>query len=100
MSLADFFTAVTHAAASVYHHVLAAETDVKRWSTENPAIKDCITKGVDIANSFFEGLETSKPPVAVVEQGVVAALKHLAAVDTTVNSHATTVLEAEPAPSA
>lgn len=98
MTLHDFFSAVSHAAATVYHHVLSVEADAKQWSIENPVVGGFIAKGVDTANAFFEGLGVSAPTVKLVETGIIAALKHLAAGDATANSLTTTPSAPVPAP--
>ena len=74
-----------HAAAWVYHGILAVEQDVSAWAT-NPAIAPLVADG----KTYLETLLTTHGvPVAALgtlEQGLMGALRSMAAQDPTVKS--------------
>lgn len=91
--LQDFFNAMYHGAALVYHDILAIESDVKQWETDNPKIVAFISEAVSAGNMF---LAAHGVPALAVENAaevagtaVLSALKELAALDPTANSMAT-----------
>jgi hypothetical protein len=75
----------THAAAWVYHGILSVEDDVSAWAT-NPAIQPLVNDGITYLETL---LTTHGIPVAALgtlEQGLMGALRTLAANDSTVAS--------------
>jgi hypothetical protein len=78
----------SHAAAWVYHGILAIERDVSAWAS-NPAIQPLVQDGMQ----YFETLLTTHGiPVnalGTLEQGFMSALRAWAANDPTVTSGGT-----------
>ena len=83
------FHAVERGAASVYHSVLATGRQVIEWEND-PAVAPFVAIGLDYANSALARFGVPAGAVSIVSQDVLAALKALAAFDSTVPSVATT----------
>jgi hypothetical protein len=85
MTFHDLLAAAERGAASVYHAVLATGADVLSWQ-ENPIVGALVQTGVSTANSML--MRAGVPPtlLTVVDEDVHAALKALAAYDSTVPS--------------
>lgn len=94
MDLEPFFRCMYHGAALVYHKVLAVQVDVKQWEANNPQLTTYLQEAVDAGNMFLEahGVEVLKTENAAVvaATAVLASLKQMAALDASVNSHAST----------
>lgn len=102
MDLEPFFRCMYHGAALVYHKVLAVQVDVKQWEANNPQLTTYLQEAVDAGNMFLEahGVEVLKAENAAVvaATAVLASLKQMAAMDASVNSHASTEPVARVAP--
>ena len=88
-SVADVFSAIGNGAASVYHHVLATGSTITAWEND-PAVAPLIGLGVDYATSALARFGVPVGAVSIVAPDILAALKALAARDSTVPSVATT----------
>lgn len=102
IDLEPFFRCMYHGAALVYHKVLAVQVDVKQWEANNPQLTTYLQEAVDAGNMFLEahGVEVLKAENAAVvaATAVLASLKQMAAMDASVNSHASTEPVARVAP--
>jgi hypothetical protein len=84
------------------------QADVKQWEANNPQLLEYLEEAVGAGNMFLEahGIAAlgAENAVQVAASAVLAALKQMAALDATVNSHATTEfverLPTPPAPAA
>lgn len=82
----DHIAASEKAAASIYHEVISLGVDVLRWET-NEMIKALTVIGADRANNLLMRCGVPQGTVHVVEEDVMLALKHMAALDPTVDSN-------------
>jgi hypothetical protein len=89
--LGHFLGLCSHAAALIYHDVLAVETKIEAWRSDNPALAGLFDQGLqyvsDVATSF--GLPVTQGLLVVKTIG--AALKQMAANDPTVKSGSSVV---------
>ena len=82
--------ALQHDAAWVYHEVVAVEADVTAWTEANPAIAPLVQQALSLAEDFVlrcaQSAGVPAPALALVGVDVLAALKQMAAADSTVKS--------------
>lgn len=86
--LGHFLALCNHAAGLIYHDVVAAETKIEAWRSDNPQLAALFDQGVqyvaDVATTF--GLPVTQGVLVVKTIG--SALKQMAANDVTVQSGA------------
>jgi hypothetical protein len=83
------FSMLEHAkysAALVYHEAIAIERDFSKWKTDNPALAATLYKGVQYCFKLLEADGLPTRDVWLITTTVEAALKMLAAMDSTVPS--------------
>ena len=84
------WTALRHGAASVYHEAVALESDVTKWTVDNPQIGALVDEGLALADDYLTryagALGLPLPAISLVGHDMVAALKAIAAADATVPS--------------
>jgi hypothetical protein len=80
--ISDFLSAVELAAGSVYHHLVAAVPRVLDWSEDHPEVQPLLADGAALASRVLG----SVPGIVPLGTAVLAALKVLAAQDSTVQS--------------
>lgn len=85
-SLTDFFAAMHHGAASIYHQVLQAEQTITYWTADNPALKELLNEGVAFGTQFLVAIGVPQAAIDVGIPAVVGALRVIAASDATVQS--------------
>ncbi len=104
LNLDSFFQAMDHAAAIVYHDLLATGTAITDWKLEHPIATVYIEKAVALGVSFLETHGLDIPAIEVAANAVMGALKKLAALDATVTSFppalTAAILPTIPAPTA
>ena len=86
-----------HAAAWVYHGILAVESDVSAWAT-NPAIQPLVNDGIAYMDTLFTTHGIPVAALGTLEQGLLAALRGLAQSDVSVPSGKTTLAPAGDTP--
>lgn len=84
--LASFFLAMHKGAELVYHEVVAVETVVTAWRTDNPAVAALIQQGVTLGSAFLSAHGLPVADAALAAQAVVATLRGMASNDTSVPS--------------
>jgi hypothetical protein len=85
-SLQDFFAAMYHGAAHVYHEILQVESQVMNWTAENPALAPFVNKAIGIGAQFLNSHGIPNNVVEVGVPAVLSALRILASADATVPS--------------
>ena len=83
-SLHAALAVVDHAAASIYHSVAAAESDVTKWTVDNPnpVVASLFQQGIAYATTWLESYGVPVPALITAGGGISAALKAMAAADT------------------
>ena len=83
-SLHAALAVVDHAAASIYHSLAAVESDVTQWTVDNPnpVVAGLFQQGIAYATTWLESYGVPVPALITAGGGISAALKALAAADT------------------
>lgn len=97
---ADSLAALNHGAALVYHKLLQVEQDVTKWEKDNPAVAPLINAGVAHAETLLEQHGLPVTQLARSGDGLVAALRVMAANDATVSVKPVVAAPATPPSSA
>jgi|SRR5665213_1301691 len=85
--ISEFFSAMSHGAAIVYHKILAIDDDVLNWTHDNVAIQPMIDEAVSFGTLFLTAHGIPVAAVEVAAAAVMSALKSMAANDATVASY-------------
>ena len=83
-SLHAALAVVDQAAASIYHSIAAAESDVTKWTVDNPnpVVAGLFQQGIAYATTWLESYGVPVPALISAGGGISAALKAMAAADT------------------
>lgn len=79
-------SAIKLGAATVYHDVVAIETDVTEWKQDHPEIWQLVEKGLTYAVSLLTRTQVPVAALSLVAEDVLAALKQMGAADATLPS--------------
>lgn len=75
---------VSHAAALIYHDVVAIETDVIAWTADHPTLAPLFKDGVELALQAIRRTGFSVDSLSLVATDIVAAVRGMAALDNSV----------------
>lgn len=90
----SFISACRHGAALIYHDVVAAETTITKWRSDNPAVAGIFDQGVQYVNDVLTAHGIPVAEGVIVVKTIGAALKEMAAGDPSI---ATVTVVAPPA---
>jgi hypothetical protein len=87
-----------HAAATVYHRIVAIESDVAGWVSSS-GVQPLLTEGITYLSALLTANNVPVTALVTAEQGLMGALATMAAQDVTVPSggSATSVMQTAPA---
>lgn len=80
------FAAAEKGAALIYHDVVAAGHAITDWGTGNPAMVALVEVGLNYATGALTRFGLPGGVVLIVAEDIIAALKHLAALDSSMPS--------------
>lgn len=81
-----FFAACDRGAALVYHDVVAVETDIAKWRSDNPKVSDLFDQGVQYVSDVLTAHGIPVIDGVLVVKTLGAAMKKMAAGDVGVAS--------------
>lgn len=84
--LSSWLSAFRHGAATVYNDVVKAEQEVSNWRADHPEIGPLIDGAASYAETLLTAAGIPLPAIVSAGQGVMAALKEMAAADNSVAS--------------
>jgi hypothetical protein len=90
-SIQGIFLAIEKGAASVYHQIVATGLAVNQWEESHPEVQPLIAIGLNDATSTLTRFGVPVGTIELVGSDILAACKHLAAGDATVQSGAAAV---------
>lgn len=85
--------AIEKGAAFVYHEILSIESDITKWRTDNPMLSALADKGIEYAMSMATRFGVPVGAIEYASEDVFAALKSLAAIDPSVKSGSSNIID-------